>query len=77
MKTKLQIMREKKGLTVEQLACLVLFDWLDDSYLGAVKRTIRHTELGVKFLIATKWQKGLAEHIAQTLGCSIDELVED
>ena len=76
-KTKLQIMREKKGLTVDELACLVLYDWLDDSYLGAVKRTIRHTELGVQFLDATEWQIGLAEHIAKALGCSIDELVED
>lgn len=76
-KTKLQIMREKKGLTVEELACLVLYDWLDDSYLGAVRRTIKHIELGVQFLVATKWQKGLGEHIAKALDCSVEELREE
>lgn len=74
-KTKLQIMREKKGLTVEQLA------------EKCVKRHKAHKQITyfkdwviwLKKIETGKYcmQKEYAKVVAQALGCSVDELVEE
>lgn len=74
-KTKLQIMREKKGLTIEQLAQKVCpvgtlrfgaFDYRD------VMIAIAFHEQGYQSGISALWND-----ISQALGCSVDELVEE
>ena len=82
-KTKLQIMREKKGLTVEQL--------VDKMFKEDVSKHINfHLEIRLinkKLinLLENKVDPGLEEYliescyssIAQAIGCSVDELVEE
>lgn len=74
-KTKLQIMREKKGLTIEQLAQKVCpvgtlrfgaFDYRD------VMIAIAFHEQGYQSGISSLW-----DDISQALGCSVEELVEE
>ncbi|WP_285015522.1 XRE family transcriptional regulator [Lactococcus garvieae] len=86
-KTKLQIMREKKGLTVEQLAYEV-------NRLEEIRRNLPkgHGIIDIEGLIlsfnrienndftfsAIYTKKSLIiKVIAQSLGCSVDELVEE
>ncbi|WP_019299155.1 helix-turn-helix domain-containing protein [Lactococcus garvieae] len=73
-KTKLQIMREKKGLTVEQLAekiiesnnftAIALQEIVED--LKNFEIELEPIKLGYN-----------AVFIAKALGCSVDELVEE
>lgn len=85
-KTKLQIMREKADMTIEQLAIFALIiqyenRWCYPSTLETFKETIDGT---IKVL--EKFEKTNTnidrsnknwKYIAQALGCSVDELVED
>lgn len=79
-KTKLQIMREKKGLTVEQLAEKIVKVVNDDSKdrgnIMYVAMVIRKYELGNSTLNLGIANKNI-EIMAQALGCSVDELVEE
>ena len=75
MKIKLQIMREKKGLTVNQLAkkvCPVGTLRFGGSDYRHVMIAIAFHEQGYQSGISALW-----DDIAQALGCSVEELVED
>lgn len=80
MKTKLQIMREKKGLTVEQLAekivKVVNEDSKDRGNIIYVSMVIRKYELGNSALNLGIANKNI-EIMAQALGCSVEELMEE
>ena len=73
-KTKLQIMREKKGLTIEQLAeKIIKFNDLTEIPFKVVVGDLKNFEIGrypIKFRVN-------AVFIAKALGCSVDELRED
>ncbi|MCO7128577.1 helix-turn-helix transcriptional regulator [Lactococcus garvieae] len=71
-KTKLQIMREKKGLTRIDLASKICSLNEFENLEGDIAEEIEGHELGLIKLSLR--QLGF---IAQVLGCSIDELVED
>ena len=74
-KTKLQIMREKKGLTVIDLAKKV--NEIEPSFkAGIMAMTIASIEAdGAE---SNSDGKGLmVQVVAQALGCSVDELVEE
>ena len=79
-KTKLQIMREKKGLTVKQLALKIYtaYQSVESSNstisLSEFEEVIEAVELGSFWV---RPQKLFFELIAQALGCSVDELVEE
>ncbi len=75
-KTKLQIMREKKGLTIEQLAEKIseIVNGAKDSI--SIEFTLRRYELKTSKLKASEYNNNL-EITAQALGCSVDELVEE
>lgn len=73
-KTKLQIMREKKGLTAEQLAEKII---KSNDFTGIAFKVIvgdlKNFEVGrypIKF-------RENSVFIAKALGCSVDELVEE
>ncbi len=74
MKTKLQIMREKKGLPVEQLAeKIIKYNNLTEIAFKVIVGDLKSFEIGrypIKF-------RENAVFIAKALGCSVDELVED
>jgi transcriptional regulator with XRE-family HTH domain len=75
-KTKLQIMREKKGLTVEQLAEKILgADKTIFSMNGVISVLYKYEagELKLRYNMANN----NLEILSQALGCSIDELVEE
>lgn len=73
-KTKLQIMREKKGLTVEQLAeKIIKYNNLTEIPFKVVVQDLKNFEIGrypIKF-------RSNSVFIAKALGCSVDELVEE
>ncbi|EKF50685.1 helix-turn-helix domain-containing protein [Lactococcus garvieae] len=73
-KTKLQIMREKKGLSAEQLAeKIIKFNDLTEIPFKVVVGDLKNFETGrypIKF-------RSNAAFIAKALGCSVDELVEE
>ncbi|MDT2742906.1 helix-turn-helix domain-containing protein [Lactococcus garvieae] len=77
-KTKLQIMREEKGLSVEQLAFKVhypiigKFDYPLENDIEAIKR-VERPHYGLR----SSMDLIIIERFAQALGCSVDELVED
>lgn len=69
-------MREKKGLTVEQLAEKIseIVNGVKDS--TSIEFTLRRYELKTSKLKASEYNNNL-EITAQSLGCSVDELVEE
>lgn len=69
-KTKLQIMREKKGLTLDDLAIKIAEDNNFDFMM--IRLHLTSYEMGLSSIgdINSKF-------IAQALGCSVDELVEE
>lgn len=73
-KTKLQIMREKKGLTAEQLAeKIIKSNDFTEIPFKVVVGDLKNFEIGrykIKF-------RANAVFIAKALGCSVDELVEE
>ena len=72
-KTKLQIIREKKGLTAEQLAeKIIKSNDLTEIPFKVVVGDLKNFEIG-RYLIKLKEN---AVFIAKALGCSVDELVE-
>ncbi|MFK4936693.1 XRE family transcriptional regulator [Lactococcus garvieae] len=73
-KTKLQIMREKKGLTVEQLANIML-EPFKEVYMEFIKDYERLGTFGQESgeNIDKRWN----ELLVNALGCSVDELVEE
>lgn len=83
-KTKLQIMREKAGMTIEQLAMNALMIQIVN--LNAYYNSLKHFENTVNNTIETLTicekqgvKRGLEnlEYIAQALDCSVDELIEE
>lgn len=77
MKTKLQIMREKKGLTVEELAKKVVEI---DKDIRAIHEAniIQEAESQIYCKkIDEDIMNANIESWAQALGCSVDELVEE
>ncbi|HCS86713.1 MAG TPA: hypothetical protein DIW25_09110 [Lactococcus garvieae] len=82
-KTKLQIMREKKGLTVEQLVDKMFEEDVSKNVNFYLK--IRLINKKLINLLENKVDPELGEHLikhsyeefAQALGCSVDELVEE
>lgn len=70
-KTKLQIMREKKVLTVRELA-----EKMSENrqWLGNYMAKIEAIEQGASIHCFSDY--GI-KHLAQVLGCSVDELVEE
>lgn len=72
-KTKLQIMREKKGLSAEQLAeKIIKSNDLIEIPFKVVVEDLKNFEIGrypIKF-------RSNAVFIAKALGCSVNELVE-
>ncbi|USI66420.1 helix-turn-helix transcriptional regulator [Lactococcus petauri] len=77
-KTKLQIMREKKGLTVEQLARISIKNY-GLSMVHPVFNMVINAIINVEDRApGWKLESGkMANAIAETLGCSLDELVEE
>lgn len=79
MKTKLQIMREKKGLTVRELAEKAA--WHQEKKQPSIG-VILHFENSIRKIegenvVAPRPRKTYEyKNIAQALGCSVDELVE-
>lgn len=73
-KTKLQIMREKKGLSAEQLAeKIIKSNDLIEIPFKVVVEDLKNFEIGryrIKF-------RSNAVFIAKTLGCSVNELMEE
>ncbi|MDC0825463.1 helix-turn-helix domain-containing protein [Lactococcus petauri] len=70
-KTKLQIMREKKGLTAKELAIKVLNghpEHVDMISAAIILHENRMIDLG---------KEDLLDKYAQALGCPVDELVEE
>lgn len=73
-KTKLQIMREKKGLTVEQLAEKISEKNMDFTSLTRI--AILDWEHR-KFGYIDAFVENFIDKCAQALGCSVYELVEE
>lgn len=74
-KSKLQIIREKKGLTIIELALKVHeIEPYFDTFTTALK--IASIEAG-RTEINSDGTERLVQVIAQALGCSVDELVEE
>ena len=84
MKTKLQIMREKANMTIEQLAMNALMIQIVDlnAYYNSlenfeclVANTVELLEKrevnGMRDIENSNWK-----YVAQALGCSVDELME-
>ncbi|XHB95545.1 XRE family transcriptional regulator [Lactococcus garvieae] len=83
-KTKLQIMREKAGMTIEQLAINALMTQAVDldiyynslEFFGiVVANTVEELEISEKH--DTSREKEAWKYVAQALGCSVEELVEE
>ena len=74
-KTKLQIMREKKGLTIIELALKV---HEIEPYFDTFNMALTIASIEADGSEANSDGTGrLVQVIAQALGCSVDELVED
>ena len=84
-KTKLQVMREKADMTIEQVAIYSLMiqavdlhiyyrtlENFDCSVSNTVELLKKYEEYGVKNNNNDDWK-----YAAEALGCSVDELVED
>ena len=69
-KTKLQIMREKKGLTLDDLAIKIAEDNNFDFMM--IRLHLTSYEMGLSSI----GDKNI-KFISQALGCSVDELVEE
>lgn len=83
-KTKLQIMREKANMTIEQLAMNALMIQIVDlnAYYNSLEHFRNTVANTVETLIICEKQgvkRGLEnlEYIAQALGCSVEELAEE
>lgn len=83
-KTKLQIMREKAGMTIDQVAIYSLMIQAVD--LHRYFRTLENFDCSVSNTVellkkCEKWSMDRSnenwEYTAQALGCSVDELVEE
>ncbi|WP_270335659.1 XRE family transcriptional regulator [Lactococcus petauri] len=83
-KTKLQIMREKEDMTIEQVAIYSLMIQAVD--LHRYYRTLENFDCSVSNTVEVmkkceKWSMDRSnenwKYIAQALGCSVDELVEE
>ncbi|MFD2254363.1 helix-turn-helix domain-containing protein [Lactococcus formosensis subsp. bovis] len=75
-KTKLQIMREKKGLTIEQLAEKILGADKTIFIMNDVISVLYKYESGELKLRYNMANNNL-EILSQALGCLVDELVEE
>lgn len=82
-KTKLQIMREKAGMTFEQVAIYSLMIQAIDHH--RYYRTLENFDCSVSNTVellkkCEKWSMDRSnenwKYIAQALGCSVDELME-
>ena len=77
-KTKLQIMREKKGLTIEDVARRAIFHGYTGGNEGHLIYCIYWIESRGAVIKSPRPRKTYEyKYIAQALGCSVDELVED
>ncbi|WP_019299061.1 hypothetical protein [Lactococcus garvieae] len=74
-KTKLQIMREKKGLTVEQLAGEKIIE--SNNFTAIALQEIVEDLKNFEIELEPIKLGYNAVFIAKALGCSVDELVEE
>lgn len=83
-KTKLQVMREKADMTIEQVAIYSLMIQAVDLHI--YYRTLENFDCSVSNTVellkkCEKWSmdrsNGNWKYVAKALGCSVDELVEE
>ena len=78
-KTKLQIMREKKGLTVEKLALLAIRIPPRNPIIPEpmVHKSFCEDLIALEKVGVSRMKNSRLYRVAQVYGCSVDELVEE